>query len=336
MQTRKGVSGLPPLISIIVPVFNVEKYLPECLDSILNQTYSHLEIILIDDGSTDTSGQICDEYAAKDERVRVLHKSNEGLSAARNSGLDIAVGEYFCFVDSDDYVSRELCDRVMKAFTDNDAQIISFGCKLVDDGGKIIGSTESIHNTVLNREDALRELVTGNINNYYWNKVYKRHIFDDIRCPAGRAWEDLATMYKLFLKADSIYTLSEELYFYRQREGSISSVITESALVDIFSAKLNRYEHLKCIYPDIAQLCFMDLAKEALKLYDRSLWKEIDRDWITRATGFLTNNKEKILSQNPQNVFIIYFYYPRLYKWIRIFKHNAGNVLKYLYKILHK
>ncbi|MDD6478700.1 MAG: glycosyltransferase family 2 protein [Oscillospiraceae bacterium] len=318
------------LISIIIPVYNSEKYLYQCVDSVLKQTYSNLEVILVDDGSTDLSAQICDEYAAKDNRVKVIHKSNGGVSDSRNCGLNIAKGEYIAFVDSDDYMDLSLCETVMKIFSNYNVQIVSFDYIAFKENGKIVNLSEKIENKVLNKEESIRELLLGNINSYYPNKVFKHHIFDNVRCPVGRIWEDLATTYKLFLKADNIYTLNKKLYFYRQHKNSITKTITEKALVDIFVAKYERYNKIKDIYPDIAELAFDDLALEALKLYDRSLWSEVDKEWLCKAIGFLAENKERLLSNRSKIEFKLYFGFPWIYKRLRLLKHNIVEVVKHI------
>ena len=134
-----------PLVTIIIPVYNVEKYLPKCLDSIINQTYNHLEIIIVDDGSKDSSGLICDEYALKDQRIKVLHKKNGGLSSARNAGLDIAKGDYIMFVDSDDYVESHYCEVPLKHALEKNVRIVSFGYNKIFIDGNILKRKTNNH-----------------------------------------------------------------------------------------------------------------------------------------------------------------------------------------------
>ena len=323
-----------PLISIIVPVYNTEEYLQQCIDSILEQTYSTLEIILVDDGSTDLSGSICDIYATKDSRIKVIHKKNCGLSAARNTGLDTASGDYICFVDSDDYIDTKLCERIVNILSETCVDIVAFDIALVDEKGKDIGSIESSHGLFADKKVALRELLSNHLNNYAWNKVYKRCVFDDVRYPVGYTWEDLGTTYKLLLNANSIFCTPEKLYYYRQRKGSIIHSITRKALRDIFLMQKNRYDNLSVIYPDIAELCLPLVVSSALKYYDRSLWENVDQQVLKEALCLLRDNKVKNLSLQNNIVFKVFYANQKRYDRLRIAQHKIGNVVKFLVNIV--
>lgn len=327
---------MEPRISIIIPVYNVEQYLPECMESIVNQTYHNLQIILVDDGSTDGSGGICDEFASWDSRIHVLHLENGGVSRARNVGIDAATGDYFVFVDSDDYVDTKLCATVMDIFHSHKVDIVSFDCSKVNETGKVVGSTEKIRETILTREDALRELVLGNINNYFCNKVFKRCVFQGIQIPEGYVWEDLAVMFRIFDQADHIYTFPEKLYFYRQRKNSIAASISEKALKDIYTARVTRYQYLETRYPEIAELDFFNVALAARRLYDRSLWKNVDPDTLQKAQAFLQLHKDRIISNKKAYGFRLYFHWPMGYNMLRIIKHKIGTIVKFLVATLHK
>lgn len=169
-----------PLISIIVPVYKVEKYLRRCLDSIAAQTYINLEVILVDDGSPDGCGKICDEYAAKDARFRVIHQKNGGLSAARNTGLDACMGNYVMFIDSDDYIAANMCEVLYKNAVQNDAQIVVCGFTFVFEGNKP-AIPVCPPQTVMSGKDATIQCMGPSSNLYsvaVWNKLYKRRLFD--------------------------------------------------------------------------------------------------------------------------------------------------------------
>lgn len=210
------------LISIIIPVYNVEKYLRRCIDTVVNQTYKILEIILIDDGSTDNSGKICDEYAAKDNRIKVIHKQNGGVSSARNFGLDIAKGDYIGFVDSDDYIDFNMFEH-LKYLIDTYETLISecniYVLKKIKHKGKIKQTKKQP--IKYNSEDALIKCFTDSkINNFLFNKMFHKSLFNDIRFPNG-IYEDMAVMYKLISKAKYVSRSFETKYFYCVRENSL-------------------------------------------------------------------------------------------------------------------
>lgn len=223
------------LISIIVPVYKVEAYLDECIQSIVNQSYNNLEIILVDDGSPDNCPQICDNWAEKDSRIKVIHQKNAGLAAARETGLLNSSGEYLYFVDSDDYISNNLCEQIMNIFQQNNVEIVVFDwLAFPKTNKKKTPPTEKINERILTSHEAISELVLGNINNYFWNKMYKRKVFNEIPFLKNRAWEDMGVMYKIFLNAQKVYCFPEKMYFYRMRNDSIIHHITGKALEDIF------------------------------------------------------------------------------------------------------
>lgn len=207
---------MKPGISIIVPIYNVEKYLQRCIDSILKQTFKDFELILVDDGSPDKCGEICDEYKKKDSRVRVIHKENGGLSDARNAGLDIAKGDYIGFVDSDDFINKNMYQVLYEAIINTRAEVsqckfkyfsneseikeINYG----DEEYKLYRNTEAIESVIEN------EILNVNV----WNKLYSRHLFKDIRFPKGKIHEDEFVTYKLFFYSNRICYVNKELYYY--------------------------------------------------------------------------------------------------------------------------
>ena len=231
-----------PLISVIVPVYKVEPYLCQCVDSILAQTYKNLEIILVDDGSPDRCPQICDDYAKKDERIRVIHKENGGLSDARNAGLDIVTGEYIGFVDSDDWIAPDMYAQLMETSLKRNADISV--CGYQESNGKRTLATKSMarREKKYTVEEAFREvLLSGEISVTMWNKVYRRNLFDGIRFPKGETFEDGAVFYKLFDKCSCIAHTGRIGYYYRKRLGSI----TFSDYRSLSSQVHKNYRHLK-------------------------------------------------------------------------------------------
>ena len=211
------------LISIIIPIYNVEKYLEKCLNSVINQTYSNLEIILIDDGSTDNSKFICDEYAKKDKRIIVIHQKNGGLSYARNVGLNNANGKYITFVDSDDFISKYYIEILYQNIIKYNCEISMCSQYIVSDKN-IIDDNKTINNVKLfDSITALKlMLYQKKINNSAWGKLYNKSVFENIMYPVGKIYEDISTTYKTFLKSKKVCLSSCKYYYYVKRTGSIS------------------------------------------------------------------------------------------------------------------
>ena len=237
------------LISIIIPVYKVEKYLSQCLDSLLAQTYRNLEIILVDDDSPDSCGQICDDYAKKDGRIRVIHKSNGGLSSARNAGLDIAVGDYIGFIDSDDWIASDMFDYLLQNIKRYNADIAECGYYEVFPAYSIRNRVHGIQ--IYNGKDALSALLALKIGNYAWNKLYRRDLFADIRYPEGKNYEDVRTTYRLFGKARSVVSLAEAKYYYRQNNAGIVSNPSIENKISCVESRMSRYRLLHEDFPEL-------------------------------------------------------------------------------------
>lgn len=213
-------------ISIIVPVYNVEKYLPRCIDSILAQTYKNIEVILVDDGSPDKCGAICDEYAKKDKCIKVIHKKNGGLSDARNAGINAAMGEYIGFVDSDDYIVPDMYEKLYNAIVKTNSDIAISNFLYVDEMGNEIGQNNNlpIYDDVLSGRQILGEKMVEDKFWYWvvaWNKLYKKSIFDDIRYPIGKIHEDEFIIHSIYAKVDQVACVPDALIYYVQRSDSI-------------------------------------------------------------------------------------------------------------------
>lgn len=212
-----------PLISIIIPVYNVEEYVEKCVKTVCAQTYENLEILIVDDGATDNSGKICDELAQTDERIRVFHTENHGLGAARNFGLDNARGEFVGFVDSDDWIDEDMYEFLYRqiAETGSDIAICSHFTEKPNQTKLSKFLTEKTE--IFTRDEILVLLMEDKkINNYAWNKLYRRSLFEDLRFPDG-LYEDIQFTFKLFYKSEKISAFLQPKYHYRQREGSIVS-----------------------------------------------------------------------------------------------------------------
>lgn len=224
-----------PEISIIVPVYQVEDYLQKCIDSILNQTFTDFELILVDDGSSDRSALICDHYQQQDSRVVVLHKKNGGLSSARNAGLNQAHGKYIGFVDSDDYISPTMYEVLHQNIVDNDADLSI--CGIYDIYGQETPRKKEYLFEVLSRDAATLLILQGNnISVHAVNKLYKKQIFSTVRYPIGKYHEDSYVILDVLEKCEKIVINSCQLYFYVHREGSINTENFSSKQFDFIDA----------------------------------------------------------------------------------------------------
>ena len=206
------------LISVIVPVYNVESYVAECIESIQNQTYMNLEIILVNDGSTDASGDICDQYAAYDERIQVIHKENAGVSAARNTGIESANGDYIGFVDSDDYIAPTMYEDMLKLMAEHDLDIIE--CTAFRNNGdtNIEGCNDGSLE-IFNRDEALK-MAMYDCFVAVWSQLYKRRVISDVRFPVGRKFEDSAVSYLFIANTKRVGHINRCLYYYRLNPNS--------------------------------------------------------------------------------------------------------------------
>lgn len=241
------------LVSVIVPVYNVKKYLQKCVDSIINQDYRNIELILVDDGSTDGSGELCDLYASRDKRIVVLHKANFGSSAARNSGIKAAAGDYILFVDGDDYISPNLISAVVKKATESNADIVMFDAEFVDENGGNIEYLNAFSDKFASDFSDTRQALIG--LPALWNKLYKKALFTDnkITIPEGIAiGEDLAANIKLISTSSKTAYVDKPFYYYVKHSDSVMSVAQSDRHKvlrnrDIIGAYENAVEYLKKI-----------------------------------------------------------------------------------------
>ena len=251
-NTTKRLWGdkMDDLITVIVPIYNVELYLRKCVDSIINQTYKNIEIILVDDGSTDSCGEICDSYADLDKRIIVIHKENGGLSDARNAGIDILKGKYVTFIDSDDWVEPNYVEQLYRLLVENDADLSVCDFYYVDSENNLYNTPATDERVfVWNREEALLMLLSGNkMNTSAWCKLYKSKFFieNKVRFPKGKLYEDIPVAYEILLEADKIVYGNYALYNYFIRPQSISST-------NFSPRKMHAIEHTEAAVPQILQ-----------------------------------------------------------------------------------
>ena len=236
------------MISVIVPVYKAEPYLRQCVDSILEQTYRDIEVLLIDDGSPDKCGEICDEYAEKDNRVRTFHTENRGVSAARNLGISESKGEYIGFVDSDDWIEPDMYETLLKRMQEVGADIAQCGVLQYPNRGS---EKSELKDEVLLRDDALRALIESRVNNYVWNKLYNSRLFETVTFPDGMNYEDAEIIHKLLSRSNKTALVSAGLYHYRIRQGSITKTFSAKNLIDYADVHFGRYRFFKEYEPDL-------------------------------------------------------------------------------------
>ena len=242
------------LVSMIIPVYGVEAYLGECLETVLNQTYKNLEIILIDDESPDRCSEICDQYAQKDERIKVIHQKNGGAANARNHGLDMATGEYICFIDSDDKIENNYVEKLLGAIKDNKAEVVVCSFKLLSDW------------------------TCGLI----WNKMFDKKTLEGVRFEEGHKIDDEFFTYQAILKAEKVVVFDESLYWYRMRKSGVMLSGTQyqaQMLKDRLEYMTKRYEMVIEKYPDLKAEYLYNLTDNLIS-YTRQAQgiKELEKD----------------------------------------------------------
>ena len=214
--------NIHPLISVIVPIYNVEPYLKPCIDSIINQTYKNLEIILIDDGSTDNCPAICDEYAQNDNRITVIHKKNSGQSDARNIGIEKSTGDYIFFVDSDDYIELSAIGKLLNISLSNNSDLVVADIFIVSFEQNVFFQQKNENHLVnYNSQEAAKHYVDKPWGP--WNKLYKKQVHKNVFFPSGKIHEDEAIMFQILKNCNIITQTTEKLYYYRKRPNSTTS-----------------------------------------------------------------------------------------------------------------
>ena len=315
-------------ISIIVPIYNIEKYLPRCLDSILAQTYKDIEVILVDDGSADDSGIIADKYASKDQRIKVIHQTNKGVSIARNAGLDSATGDYIGFVDGDDFIEPDMYELLMQIIDEQQVDIAHCGYQMVYPS-RIDYYYNTKEKRKMNREEGVLELLKGiKMEPGLWNKLYKAELFKQVRLPVGIAeTEDLLCNFELFSLAKSSYFYDVAKYHYMLRKGSatnevlsekkrkdryyvVSSIMSKVSPNDIYYA-IAYERYLRILIENSIQKDYLDLQNESLE----RLRKETRKVIFCRGLGI------KI-----KGIVIATCYFQKLYRMIRFFYNRITKI----------
>lgn len=242
------------VISVIVPIYRVEEYLNQCIESIVNQTYSNLQVILVDDGSPDRCGEMCEDWARRDKRIKVLHKKNGGLSDARNAGLAIATGRFVAFVDSDDWVEPQMYETMLSILVNENADLVA--CGIVD----TYPDKDIVHSYAYaagGPEKFLKMIYQDTTFPVSaCNKLYKKNLWDDFKFPVGKLCEDAFTTYLLLDHASKIVQIPDGLYHYRIRESSIMTSEFKPARMDEEEAWRRNYQYMQTHHPELAKYAY--------------------------------------------------------------------------------
>lgn len=285
-----------PLISVIVPVYNVEKYIHQCVDSILAQTYKNLEIILVDDGSPDNCPQICDDYASKDSRIKVIHKENGGLSSARNAALDIYNGDYIAFVDSDDWVDSTAYETMMEMMQSKNLDVVFCAANIIV-GNEIteVKFDEFESGTIVSPEKMVELTLLDEIGGQVWKKICSRHCWDGVRFPIGRLYEDISISFYPFVNArKNIGFLSAPLYNYRMNENGISLSYNPKKAYHIFLGFQEHYAYAREYCKSVEDGCLAKALYSAVGTYNGFLTNDGIFDASADVKKWMSENKAEI------------------------------------------
>lgn len=330
------------LISVIVPVYKVEKYLNKCIESIVNQSYMNIEIIIVDDGSPDNCPKICDEWAKKDSRIKVIHQKNGGLSSARNTGINIAKGQYLSFIDSDDYVDKKFIESLYKAIKQENAEMSI--CEFYEFNEKGILLENKKRNKLINTLYSGYQILHNMMFNYKlsyivaWNKLYKKELFENVRYKTGKINEDEFIIHRLFYKCNKVVCIDENLYYYLKRNDSIMGKDFNVKNLDQFEALEDRINY----FSNINMNDLLLKAKSRL-LYSIALnyWflikaKTIDEKtkmiYKTKFNNFYKNYKKEILfskeaSFKEKITIISFIISPKIVKYLLKFKTLFDKII---------
>lgn len=258
-------------ISVIVPVYNIAKYLPKCLESIINQTYKAIEILLINDGSTDESGKICDEYAKKDDRIKVIHQKNQGISATRNNGIKASTCDYIIFIDSDDYINEDYIKTLYNCIEKTNSDVASVNYNVVKTDETILFNGSKENNlkenelVIFEGTDIIKEYLSQKIiKNFVWNKIYKKSVICNFK--VGINYEDMAFTLEVLSKSKKVAFINKSCYNYVKRDDSITATISEENLNDFGKAIEERYKVIKKNFKNLDSYNIYAFLESALAL----------------------------------------------------------------------
>lgn len=326
------------LISVIIPVYNVEKYINRCIESVRNQTYKNLEIILVDDGSTDQSGKICEHYREEDDRIVVIHKENGGLSSARNAGIEHINGRFFMCVDSDDFIEKEMIEILyhnLKMYH-ADLSVCNY-CYFFENGTKKLHGTGNIKG-LFSQKKAIELIGLGkDFTGSAWGKLYRKEIFGDLRYPHGKLCEDQFVIYHLLLRCKNIYFDGNPFYYYVQRSGSIMSNETSVRMLDVVQASKENEQLIQNVYPDMHYIGILRRVEAYFEVANRldtdDLKNERFQEFICEMQQFLRKNIKGILKDTKNcysKLMKIYCIFAsvnavQFIKWHSLWKKSRGK-----------
>lgn len=322
-----------PLISVIVPVYRVEEYLSQCIESLLAQTYRNLEIILVEDGSPDDSGAICDSYAAKDSRIRVLHKENGGVSSARNAGLAAVTGELIAFVDGDDFVTPDIYERMYGCMeADARLDVVYCACTRYPFQKQLLHMDFFPTGTVLTGREMTEKLLIDQVTSHMWLGLYKRFCWEGIVFPEGRTYEDVAMTYRAFRNVSHVCFLKEPLYCYRVNDTSITQTVKPKKVYDIYASYRDRYFGSREDFPALADGICAQAAHYAVSLlfhYYADGAQELA--FATKEVREFLDDHKKAIRRGWQRIpktrrlaLRVYFFSPAVLKWGAKLLHRTG------------
>lgn len=313
------------LISVIVPIYKVEKYINSCVDSILNQTYRNLEVILVDDGSTDNCPAICEQYKSKDNRVKVVHKENGGLSDARNAGLKVVTGSIVAFIDSDDWIDSKMFEKMYDRMHKDNSDIVSCGVKWVTEDGKLLRNV-SVNDECLETEKAMEELLYDNkLKQHVWNKLYKYDIVKDIPFEKGKFHEDVFWSYQVIGKAKKVSLMTESFYNYIQRDNSIMGETYSSKRLDALDAMKLRCEYIKEKFPDLFDVALFFYIGSCLYHLQSAIRTKQDEDVVSNILNRLDCQKEGNICKGLEFKQKIWF---KMFRYFPVLTAKLRNALK--------
>ncbi len=311
-----------PLITIIIPCYNAERTLERCLTSVTQQSYHNLEIILIDDGSTDDSSKIYNDFQTKDGRLKIFYQDNAGVSKARNKGTKAATGEYICFVDSDDWVDREYCSELFRLLDEEDADISIIEASYEDENGTVVFHKAISQEKVLDGKKALSLLLEDNvIQSHPWGKLYKNSFFKNVDFPENlKCFEDYSTLFKVFEKALKVVKSNKKLYHYIQHDDSLSHSLSPETAYSFYLAIMDVFNFWKTRTQlrDNGKVV-KDFIRKLLMVIKRILRNTSENEMLTEKE-VIRQSFKSFLEYPVKDIGLefylylrLYYYYPKIY-----------------------
>jgi len=312
-------------ISVIVPIYNVEKYLNKCIESIINQTYSELEILLMDDGATDNSGKICDKYAEIDNRIKVIHKVNEGVSRTKNLGMEISTGKYIAFVDGDDSIEPDYFELLYNNIISKSADISILSYNVVREDGSHIEGAVAENNlkdsevVVYEGEDIIKELLKQKTIKNFVCKLYKREVLTDF--PVDINYEDIVFSFEVMNMAKKVVYMNARKYNYLKRRGSITAIVSEKNLNDFANAIYNRYEVVNEQHPNLLKYNMYAFLESTVALSIKNVISGRQYESINESVNKYIDIIKNYAKDNEQDFFALLNDYQKL--CVYLMKYNA-------------